>query len=206
MQNTPPAPRWPYPRVPLDALLMSSALVAVMILACQLLGSESLSTENGWLENAQSLLLLAALVCGALASFHADTRMWRCIAVVLASVAAVGFAREFQTFNEDVPSVGLAVPRWTKRVIYAVAIISAFGGTMIMFLRERATMLRHLGPRFIWPGVVFVSCFVVAELFEREHLVFMEEVVEVFAYSLLLLVNFWILKTPHDDQTLLASS
>ena len=185
---------------------MSSVLVGVMVLVSRWLGSDSLTDENGWLENTQSLLLLAALICGALASVHADTRMWRCIAVVLASVAAVGFAREFQTLNPELPSAGLAIPRLAKRVIYAIALLSAFGGTLIMFLRERATMFRHLGPRFIWPGVIFVSCFALAKLFERKHLIFMEEAVEVFAYSLLLLVNFWILRTTHEDQNLVASS
>lgn len=207
MQNTPPpAPRWPYPRVPLDALVVSGALVAVLVLASRALGSDSLTEENGWLENTQSLLLFAAMVCGGVASFYADTRMWRCIAVVLASIAAVGWAREFQTVSQEMPSVNLAIPRWTKRLIYAVAVTAALGGTLMMFFRERATMFRHLGPRFIWPGVVFIACFVVAKLFEREHLVFLEEVVEIFAYSLLLLVNVWILRTHHDPPTPMASS
>lgn len=206
MQNTPPAPRWPYPRVLLDALLVSGALVGVMVLASRFLGSDSLTKENGWLENTQSLLLSAAFLCGAFASIHANTRMWRCIAVVLASIAAVGWARELQTLSQEMPSDWWAIPRWTKRLIYGVAVTSALSGTMMMFIRERTTMLRHLGPRFIWPGIVFIVCFVAAELFERGHFVFMEEVVEIFAYSLLLLVNVWILRTHHDDQTLLASS
>lgn len=185
---------------------MTGGMVAVMVLATRWLGSSTLTTENGWLENAQSLLLLAAVICGGLASVHADIRMWRCIAVVLAAVAAVGFARELQTSSQELPNIWFAIPRWAKRVTYAVAILAAIGGTLVMFFRERSTMFRHLGPRFIWPGVLFMTCFVVAKLFERKHLVFMEEAVEVFAYSLLLLINVWILKTTHGDPSSVASS
>ncbi|GAA4466053.1 hypothetical protein [Novipirellula rosea] len=187
-------PVWPYLRLPLHSLVLSSAITIPCWIGFRFFGHGDFSDENGWIENAQFGTLGCAFIVGVLAAIFSKKRVWICIAVTLSAVAAFGCARELPNSETlgYVSSITLT-PR-SKELIFGSSAIAAFVATLVMFVQQRQLLFRLWHPRFSWPAFLFLSCFAIAELSEEFSWVSFEEIVEIYAYTLLLFVNAWIFR------------
>ncbi|SMP47821.1 hypothetical protein SAMN06265222_102342 [Neorhodopirellula lusitana] len=204
MQANAPA-WWPYPHVIRDSLVLMvvccGGLWGINYFASAQLSDQWLTGENGVIETTQVLVLVAAALSGIIAYFRTEVSSWRTIAIALTCVALAGVAREIPAL-ETMPDAStdknlasnslIAAPRIWKHIailLTGIVCVSRAAYAWIAYPEDRKLWL---SPSFIWPVIPFVSCFVLAELFERASWVIAEESIEVFAYGMMTLSGIWI--------------
>ena len=157
-------------------------------------GDFSWVEENGWVENFQLGLLLAAALVFLWRSFMAP-RVPRLLAVGFAAVSAMFFLRELDLRQTWVP--GWVAARFHEghgKDVLIIGIAAFLSGILVVHWRSVIPALRALlrprGAAYVLPGVLLLTAATferIAKVYGGETWVALEEIVELNGYALLLL-------------------
>lgn len=165
------------------------------VLAGILLGAERASVENGFIENTQMVVLLAA----ALAFVHGAARSNRAVRFILAGGAALALLMA----NRELASDFVPADHWLHfvksffgRLVFWLAVAAAFAIWAYKLRHEIRRLVRHLDLNGMTPPLLFAGA-LVASYFTEEAikagfggdyklwLVFLEETLEANGYMVL---------------------
>ena len=188
-------PRWGYNRIWLDAILLLAAACLVLWLALPRgeLAINVLFEENGPIEALQEgVLTLAAFV--ALFGFVRRRGLARYIAMFTGLVSAIFSIRETEVCTPGL--MDICVPEASHTIIITVLAVLMLAGTIVFEIKNRGGVMAAASPRVSWPLALCACALFAGQFWESLHIVAGEELLELYAYLILLLGTLWISFAP----------
>jgi hypothetical protein len=184
-------PAWGYNRIWLDAVVVLAAcsLLLWATLPPGDLATNLLFAENGQIEALQEgVLTVAALV--ALVGFVRRRGLPRYIAMFTGLVSAIFSIRETEVCTPGL--MDICVPEASHTIIITILAVLLLTGTLVYEFRNRGGVMKAASPRVSWPLALCACALFAGQLWESLHIVAGEEMLELYAYLILLLGALWI--------------
>jgi hypothetical protein len=192
---------WPYPGFLLHSLVLVGCLALAMIAWVGFDNWDHIQEENGPLENAQAIMLVITAVISTIAAIRSRSPLWSLVALTFACIAIGGWTREMQSCESVRVVSGFCLSRPIKRIIIGTVLtVLAIRWSYAIF-RQWAPLSAIRSPRFLWSGLPFAGCLVVAALAEKAEYVLLEEFSELTAYCMLVCISIWILRHPNHQMS-----
>lgn len=188
-------PRWGYNRIWLDALLLLAGCCLILWLALPRgdMATNVLFEENGPIEALQEAVLTVAAFVG-LVGFLRRRGLARYIAMFTGLVSAIFSIRETEVCTPGL--MDICVPEASHTIIITVLALLMLIGTIVYEVRNRGGVIKAASPRISWPLALCACALFVGQFWESLHIVAGEELLELYAYLILLLGALWISFAP----------
>lgn len=184
-------PSWAYRRIWLHALVGACVITALASMVSYILGSSTnvFFSENGTHEMSQSLVLAIAAVAGVVGMLRRhDLNGYAAFATAV--VSYVGFFREMPSCYGDVTNFCESPD--VRSSFMVVGGLVFLLGSVIVALRHHQLILSALRPRFSWPLALAASGIVASQVSEEFGQVAIEEMLELYSYTLLMFGAGWL--------------